>query len=131
MCVWKVRKEDRLCNFCTYYDGCEKRPKVVWPRGIAGEYMKAMFDASGINVLEMCRRKEVVWARNMVMYKLCMTGMSLSKVGEYFGMDHSSVWYCKNQVKTMLDYPMIYVDELELWVKFNEQLEYEDLGQNC
>lgn len=130
MCIWKVNKEDRMCDFCSYIDGCERRPRVLWPSGAAGVYMKAMFEVSDINVLEVSRKKKVVWARNMVVYKLCMSGMSLAAVGEYFGMDHSSVWYCKHQVKTMLSCPLMYRDEMELWNKFNEQLEYEDLGQN-
>lgn len=129
MCIWKVSEEDRLCEYCSYRKGCEKYPIKRLPDGMAGWYVSVMCEIVGGNILEKSRKWNLVWGRNIVAYSLANKGFSLSKIGGYLGMDHSTVLHCRRQVEQMLKAPCMYRAETEIWNIFNKAIENEDQGQ--
>lgn len=118
MCIWKVNKEDRHCEFCSYMKGCEKRIVGDVPEGPAGAYVFAMNEILGKNIMERCRKRDLVWGRSMVLYRLTNDGMSQRLAGEIFGIDHSTVHHCVEQVKAMLKNPSYYFVEYSVWNQF-------------
>lgn len=129
MCIWQVSEEDRHCEYCSYRKGCEKYPAKTLPDGMAGWYISEMSEIVGRNILERSREWYMVWGRNMVAYCLIKKGCSLQKVGEYLGMDHSTVSHCKRQVERMMKAPCMYRMETAIWEKFKKKIEYENQGQ--
>lgn len=129
MCIWQVSEEERHCEYCSYRKGCEKYPVRTLPDGMAGWYISVMCEIVGGDILDRSRKWDLVWGRNIVAYRLVKNGFSLSKVGEYLGMDHSTILHCKRQVERMLKAPCMYRMETEIWEMFNKKIGYEDQGQ--
>lgn len=96
---------------------------------MAGWYVSVMSEIVGRNILERSRKWDMVWGRNIVAYYLVKKGCSLPKVGEYLGMDHSTILHCKRQVERMLKAPCMYRMETEIWEMFNKRILYENQGQ--
>lgn len=117
-----MSEEDRHCEYCSYREGCERYPLRELPNGMAGRFVEVMSGIVGKNVLDRSRRWDMVWGRNIVAFQLLQNGLSLGKVGKLLGMDHSTVYHCKTQVKAMLRTPSMYQREIEIWNKFQETI---------
>lgn len=85
-------------------------------------YIDVMSKIVGSDILQKSRNQTIVWARNMVAYCLRLDGLSLEKVGKILNLNHSTILYCERQVKRMLDRPVMYYRECELWQKFQNEL---------
>ena len=118
MCIWKVSSEDRLCEFCSYRDGCERYPRLETPEGRMEWYVYVINGIIGDDVLRRCRRKDLVWGRNMLIYRLRQEGMTQEKVSRMVGLDHSTVHHCERQIERMLERPAMYLEEFKVWKLF-------------
>lgn len=121
MCIWSVVPEDRHCEFCSYRGGCEKH-QISVGEDRSSLYIDLMSKIVGSDILQKSRNQTIVWARNMVAYCLRLDGLSLEKVGKILNLNHTSILYCERQVKRMLDRPVMYYRECELWQKFQNEL---------
>ena len=71
-----------------------------------------------------CRDKEHVWAKTMVAYQLLQEGYSLSSVAMMLcKRDHSSIIHYRQKMQDALDLPQAYRDIIEIWNKFQKQIE--------
>lgn len=86
------------------------------------DYIEIMSDIIGIDITVKCRKKEVVWGRNMVAYQLRRDGLSLHDVGNILGLDHSTVVHCEQNVTNMLQNPLMYFEEMRIWKRFKDTL---------
>lgn len=116
MCIWKVDKENRMCNFCSYYGGCEARPLTD-----ADRYIYAMSDVVGCDIRGKSRLRAMAWGRYIVAYRLSSEGATTSGIARVLGIDRTTVIYGVRQVETMLKYPNAYLYEYHLWKQFNEK----------
>ncbi len=124
MCIWQVEEEDRKCEYCSYRGGCEVFEKVTPVEEAGSLYVGILSTLVGRNILERSRERVMVWARNMVCYRLSMDGYSLGLIGKFVGLDHATVIYAKKQVGNMLERPSMYPEETELWNKFTKLLSF-------
>lgn len=69
------------------------------------------------------RIPEQVWARTMVVYQMIKEGYSTSEIGHQMMKDHSSVTHMKNKMQDALDLPQAYKDVLQIWNKFQKQIQ--------
>lgn len=142
MCIWKVAAEDRLCDFCTYVDGCESRPIVVEEKKeeelteeepipevpdaekheIWWTYVHLMNGIVGEDIRSRRRKALVVWARNFVAYQLHLDGYSLNKIGYVINRDHATVVHALEGVKNVLVFHRAYPREMEIWNKFQKMI---------
>lgn len=123
MCIWKVNEGERLCEYCSYYGGCEVRERVI-PIGEKGDlYASVLSGIVGRDIRDHCRERLLVWSRNMAFYQLVKDGYTLWDVGRFMGFDHSTVFHGKKQVEIMLNYPGMYKEEYGIWLKFQKTIE--------
>ena len=123
-CIWKVAEEDRHCEFCSYRGGCEKYivhgPTDERLKQDIERYSKIMVDIAGVDIIQRSRDRAVVWARNIVFYKLRADGYSLQRIGRFMNYSHCIVLYGSRRVEEMLQYPSMYSEEISLWNKFQK-----------
>ena len=120
MCIWKVRRADRLCEFCLWGGPCECRGPEVVDRGDV--YLEAMTGVLGKDVLGRDRGRIAVWSRYMVMYMMRKDGLSWKVIGRRVGKDHSTVIYAVRQVEKMLELPKMYRQEYKVWKSFQKKI---------
>lgn len=120
MCIWKVRKKDRRCEFCTYE--CQERKK---PDRDTSVYVTAMEQVVGPGLLGRSRCWDLVWGRNMVAYKMRMDGFGSQEISRTIKRDHSTVAYCVARMEEMLSSPHFYAEELKNWHKFIKIVDHE------
>lgn len=118
MCIWKVKADDRQCEFCSYREGCERYPRIDTPEGRMEWYVSVINGIVGDDVMRRCRRKDLAWGRYMVAYRLRQEGMTQEKVGRMLGLDHSTVFHCVKQIERMLERPAMYMEEFKIWNLF-------------
>lgn len=123
MCVWNVVEGDRMCEYCSYYGGCEVRERVAPIGDVGDRYVSVLSSLVGRNIRERSRDRLVVWARNMAFYQLVMDGYSLKKIGKFMGFNHTTVIHARKQVETMLEFPTMYKEETVIWLKFQKSIE--------
>lgn len=129
-CIWKVDKEDRHCEYCTYRGGCEKHALYVEPENEACRYVRMLSAIVGRNVLERSRRPVFVWARNMISYQMVKDGYGVTDIGRCLGLHHSTIIYAVGQVREMLKIPTMYREETRIWERFQEMLSLEKNDMN-
>lgn len=125
MCVWNVSAKDRMCIYCSYFGGCERRsmkaPEPVMD--VFDNYVSIMSDIVGGNILSSTRLRDIVWPRHMVAYKMKSYGYSYTQIGECFGKNHATVINGVHRVRDMLEYPKAYEHEMKIWNEFNIKTE--------
>ena len=126
-CIWKVAEEDRHCEFCSFNGGCEARGTVMTLDEKAVMVLGVMNDIIGEDVRVRCAKSRLVWARNMVEYKLSSYGMSLNQIGMVVKRDHSTVFNGIRRFNDAMKYPSMYQDVMEIWNSFKERLNLENL----
>ena len=121
MCIWKCAEEDRKCEYCCYYGGCEDRPE--WedgkiPQNVFEAYYYAVCEAVHGDVLVKSRVPSLVWGRFFLAYKLRRKGYTVTAIGRAIRRHHATVIFGVKQVQTVLRMPNVYKKEIELWNKF-------------
>lgn len=122
MCIWKVGKEDRLCEYCSYEGGCEERAFkgiLAWDAR-ARFYVSRMSQICGCDIVTRVKRNRVVWARNIVAYRMRKDGYPLRQIADAIGRDHATIVYAVKQVECMLQFPKVYGEEYAIWQEFEE-----------
>lgn len=121
MCIWKINEEYRMCEYCCYPHHCEAHPEAK--KTIPSEtIIEAMNSILGEDIRQRCRRSELVWARNMVAYRLMLNGLKQEEAASLLGLNRTTMVHCHKQVRNMLDYPKSYIEEFRLWKRFNAAL---------
>lgn len=71
------------------------------------------------------READEVWARTMVAFQMCKEGYSITEVGRQMMKDHSTIIHLRNKMQDVFALPQMYADVLEMWYKFQKQIEYD------
>jgi chromosomal replication initiation ATPase DnaA len=80
----------------------------------------------GEDILQDTRERDLVFARKMVAYVLRKEGFSLNAIGRRLQKDHSTICTLCKTMQYVIDYPICYTDEYDLWLKFKEMIGYDD-----
>ena len=131
-CVWKLNREDRKCGYCTMRQRCKSR---VLPKDIASDvgrdYVAIMREVTGIDPLGGTRKREFVWARNLIAYQMYRDGFRQEDIGAAIGRDRCTVVHCVRSVEDMLDNPGLFRKEMGVWLKFKGKLYlHKSYGEN-
>ena len=82
--------------------------------------VKVIEDLFGVDVRNnKSRVREVADLRAIYCYRMRNAGVSLSDIGRFLGIDHSTVHHGCKKVSDALDYPLIYSDLVERYTLFN------------
>lgn len=130
-CVWKVSEADRLCGCCVRRQWCGVR---AFPKRSAEEvgarYVEIVRRLAGADPLENTRRRENVWARNVVALRMSLDGYRGDEIGAVLGKDRTSVVHCVKNMQEALGRPGSYRFEVEVWNKFEEELNRRHYEEN-
>ena len=66
-----------------------------------------------------------VWARAMVAYQMLREGYSTVEVGHQMMKDHSTICHLRSKMQDVFDMPQAYEDILEMWDKFQNQINHD------
>ena len=77
----------------------------------------------GVTISYVSRIPEHVWARTMVAYQMVKEGYSTSEIGHQMMKDHSTITHMKSKMQDALDLPYAYRDVLQIWDKFQKQIQ--------
>ena len=64
-----------------------------------------------------------VWARTMVSYQMIKEGYSTGEIGHQMMKDHATIIHMRKKMQDALDLPQAYRDILEIWNKFQTQIQ--------
>jgi len=117
-CIWKVAEEDRRCEYCLWYEGCDERPTEKMER--EKFYIETMSILVGKDILTDTHERNVVYGRNMVAYQLTQEGYGVCRIGRILGRHYTTVVYAKYQIIEMLRNPRLYKREMEIWEQFQK-----------
>lgn len=117
--------QERLHLFRVIYDRVLRRDgkEFLGIDEAFARYHKAMHDITGVDCTERTRRPDVVWARNIVAWQMTEDGFTTTSIGRRLGLDHSSICYCRDAVKMMLEDPRFYKRELAVFRKFKKEIQ--------
>lgn len=117
--------QERLHLFRVIYDRVLRRDgkEFLGIDEAFAKYHKAMLDITGEDCTQRTRRSSVVWARNIVAWQMTEDGFTTTSIGHRLGLDHSSICYCRDAVKTMLEDPRFYQRELAVFRKFKNAIQ--------
>lgn len=118
-CIWKVAAEDRHCALCAHEPCSERRMGRRLP---PDEYVQIMEEVTGTSIRGDHRLSAKVWARNMVAYQLFMDGYDNAQIGKAIGRSRCTIIYAVGKVQDMLEAPVQYPNEMDVWRKFKELL---------
>ena len=110
-----------MCEYCCYPHNCEAHPDAKIELS-SESIVEAMNIVLGEDIRQRCRRNMLVWARNMVAFRLMLNGSTQKEAAALVGLDRSAMVYCAKQVRRMLENPRAYAEEFRLWRKFNTAL---------
>lgn len=71
------------------------------------------------------RESHHVWARTMVAYQMCKEGYTRTEIGRQMLKNHSTVTHMRNKMQDVFVLPQMYGDILEMWDKFQKQIDNE------
>ena len=122
MCVWPVKEEDRLCHYCVHRWCKDRRRPTDIARDVCNKYAQILKSITGVDVLADTRKREVVWGRNMIAYKMYADGFTQEMISFCVGRNRCSIVHCIKSMEDMLDNPRLFWKEYEIWTKFVEQI---------
>ena len=64
-----------------------------------------------------------VWARTMVAFQMCKEGYTTTEIGRQMEKDHSTITHLKNKMRDALSLPQAYGDIIEIWNRFQKQID--------
>lgn len=86
-------------------------------------YIETMNDLLGGEIRSRSRRHDLSWGRFIVADALqARLGFTASAAAQFLDRDHSTSVHWKRNIKTMLEYPVMYAYENELYIDFNSRI---------
>ena len=71
------------------------------------------------------RESHYVWARTMVAYQMSKEGYTTIEIGRQMMKNRTTIIYLLNKMKDVFALPQMYEKELEMWYKFQKQIEHD------
>lgn len=71
------------------------------------------------------RESHHVWARTMVAYQMCKEGYTTIEIGRQMMKHHSTIIHLRNKMQDVFALPQMYGDVLEMWNKFQKQIDHD------
>ena len=66
-----------------------------------------------------------VWARTMVAFQMCKEGYTTVEIGRQMMKGHSAIIHLRNKMQDVFALPQMYGDVLEMWNKFQKQIDHD------
>ena len=71
------------------------------------------------------RESHYVWARTMVAYQMSKEGYPNIEIGRQMMKNRATIIHLLNKMQDVFALPQMYEDVLEMWYKFQKQIEYD------
>ena len=71
------------------------------------------------------REAHFVWARTMVAYQMSKEGYTTIEIGRQMMKNRTTIIHLLNKMQDVFAFPQMYENELEMWYKFQKQIEYD------
>ena len=71
------------------------------------------------------RESHYVWARTMVAYQMSKEGYPTIEIGRQMMKNRTTIIHLLNKMQDVFALPQMYKNELEMWYKFQKQIEYD------
>ena len=71
------------------------------------------------------RESHCVWARTMVAYQMSKEGYTTIEIGRQMMKNRTTIIYLLKKMQDVFAFPQMYENELEMWYKFQKQIEYD------
>lgn len=84
---------------------------------------KIVLDMMGIKDYDpRCRKNQFVVARILMANALLLKGYNQIEIGEAIGVNHAGIWYYREKLWGMLEFPNMYPMEVGLWNKLKPMI---------
>ena len=71
------------------------------------------------------RKSHCVWARTMVAYQMSKEGYTTIEIGRQMMKNRTTIIHLLKKMQDVFAFPQMYENELEMWYKFQKQIEYD------
>ena len=71
------------------------------------------------------RESHYVWARTMVAYQMSKEGYTNIEIGRQMMKNRTTIIHLLNKMQDVFALPQMYENELEMWYKFQKQIEHD------
>ena len=71
------------------------------------------------------RESHYVWARTMVAYQMSKEGYTTIEIGRQMMKNRTTIIYLLKKMQDVFAFPQMYENELEMWYKFQKQIEHD------
>ena len=71
------------------------------------------------------RESHYVWARTMVAYQMSKEGYTTIEIGRQMMKNRTTIIHLLNKMQDVFALPQMYADVLEMWYKFQKQIEHD------
>lgn len=71
------------------------------------------------------RESHFVWARTMVAYQMSKEGYTTIEIGRQMMKNRTTIIHLLNKMQDVFALPQMYENELEMWYKFQKQIEHD------
>lgn len=71
------------------------------------------------------RESHYVWARTMVAYQMSKEGYTTIEIGRQMMKNRTTIIHLLNKMQDVFALPQMYENELEMWYKFQKQIEHD------
>lgn len=71
------------------------------------------------------REAHFVWARTMVAYQMSKEGYTTIEIGRQMMKNRTTIIHLLNKMQDVFALPQMYENELEMWYKFQKQIEHD------
>lgn len=71
------------------------------------------------------RESHFVWARTMVAYQMSKEGYHTVEIGRQMMKNRTTIIHLLNKMQDVFALPQMYENELEMWYKFQKQIEHD------
>lgn len=71
------------------------------------------------------RESHYVWARTMVAYQMSKEGYPTIEIGRQMMKNRTTIIHLLKKMQDVFAFPQMYENELEMWYKFQKQIEYD------
>lgn len=121
----RLNLEDKveLREYLTTLIACDPRGHMIKTPFRCRILLGVMSEIMGDEISYVSRTPMHVWARTMVAYQMIQEGYSTTEIGHQMSKDHSSITHLKDKMEDALDLPYAYKDILEIWDKFQKQIQ--------
>ena len=71
------------------------------------------------------RESHYVWARTMVAYQMSKEGYTTIEIGRQMMKNRTTIIHLLKKMQDVFAFPQMYEDALQMWYKFQKQIEYD------